>query len=159
MNHVKFRLQKKWWQSAGRYSIRDSSGNLQYKSKALGIFKSGIKLMDSIGGNILRVKPGNVWNTAFIVMEDESEIAHVKRTSVWSSKGYTVSTTTDTFKITSKNWGKQINFSREERDIAHASAGGSMRTDVGLVINEDEDAELILSCVVLICYLRTNGSA
>lgn len=159
MELKKFRLEKKWWTRAGKYTIMESKGNKIFYSNTLSAFKTGIRLLDASKSLLLTVRSSSSWNTSFSIWQDDMEIAYLKKKSVWSSKEYLLSTSSYNISITSKNWGKQMNFVKAGQDIAHASAKGSMWKDIGVVMNEDEDSGLILVCVILICYLKANGYA
>lgn len=159
MDLKKFRLEKKWWQAAGKYTIKDSNGNLAFQSSSLGFFKTGVKLQDLENGHIITVKSSNIWNTDYSIIKDDQPLAELKKISKLSSKEYRLYTDAGEIQIIAKNWGKQIFFSKEGRDLAHASAKGSMWSDIGVVVHEGEEEVLFLATVVTICFLKTNGYA
>lgn len=155
----KYRLQKKWWQGAGKYTIMDSSNKLVFVTKPTSIFKVGISLEDLDRDVLLQFRSTSMWNSSFTIESGHNEVAFLQRKSVLSSKEYLLSIGSRNLLITAKNWGKQMNFMHKGIDIAHASAKGSMWNKIGVVINADEEQEIILASVVIICYMKANGYA
>ena len=158
MEIERYRLQKKWWHGAGNYTVTNEAGHVVFKSERMRFFKVGIRLMNQDKSQeVLSLKAANMWISKFNFLEGDNVVGTLEKSSVFSNAKITLRDKDGEIFISSKRWGKQMNFSRDNADVAHASSSNNMWNNIGVVVNEGTDARKIIAMVILVAYLKVNG--
>lgn len=160
MKLVRYRLQKKWWHSTGKYIIKDATGKVVFNSKPIGVFKAGLELYNADKSERLMTISASSWTqTKFKLEIHDQIIADLRKKSVFSLAEFILADGNGEIDVKTKKWGKQTNFSRRNQDIAHASSSSILWNEVGVVVHEGVDARMIILVVILLAYNRARGAS
>lgn len=160
MELVKYRLQKKWWHSIGEYTVKDETGNVAFVTRPIGIFSTGFSIYNADKSKrLVKVISADWKGSKFDFVAEGKVVAELRKiSSFFSMSEYLLTYEGEEVRIETQKWGKQINFTRDKKDVAHASLSSSFQTEIGLVLYADMDERVVILVVIILSYIRSNGS-
>ena len=158
MEFQKFQLSKDFWGSYYKYTIKDESGALVYRTTSISFFSSGIKIYDGSKTKVLREFHSSSWSK-YKIVENDIHIGELSKDSRLSFSKFTLlKEGNPEINIQVKKWGKEMSFFVRNEEVAKVSVKGAFSSKIGVAIKEGIDPLDIFPVTLVIIILRARSS-